>query len=253
MALPGITDETVLAAQSGDADAMWTVVAAHDPILWQIIHQVAPGASKDDADDLLQEGRAELITRLRRYDSTTSAAQLQTYAYPYVRRAIVDARIRATVGLTIEPSAVIRVRKALVDYEGNQEAAFLAVQARHGMERTTFTAVVDSLRDAVRWDAPHGSDTREGGANQSFADVIPDTSTSFTDTAERASLAAHLLSVIAPRQSYALAAFHGVGMMQTPDEDVAAHLQTAKSRVRMLRHDGARSARSYADRCGIAA
>lgn len=252
MALPGITDETILAAQGGDADAMWTVVAAHDPILWQIIHQVAPRASKDDADDLLQEGRAELITRLRRYDSTTSAAQLQTYAYPYVRRAIVDARVRATVGLTVEPSAVIRVRKALADYEGNQEAAFLAVQARHGMERTTFTAVVEALAPMERLDQPINH-TSGDGSNQTLADRIPDESASFTETAERASLASHLLSVIAPRQSYALAAFHGVGMMQTPDEDVAAHLQTAKSRVRMLRHDGARSARSYADRCGIAA
>lgn len=254
MALPAVTDELIAAAQCGDSDAMWTVVSAHDPIIKRLIRQTAPSASTDDADDLLQEGRAELISRIRSYDSAGTSAQLQTYAYTHVRRAIAEAHMRATTGLTVEPSALLRVRKALADYDGNREAAFLAVSARHGMERETFTAVMDIMTMlTVSFESSEGRSGERRVSALTLAEVITDPAADFTATTDRAALAHHLLSVVAPRQSYALAAFHGVGMMQTPDEDVAAHLQTPKHRVRQLRGDGVRSARSYADRCGIAA
>lgn len=254
-----VTDEDITAAQAGDADAMWRVVSAHDSVIRGVIRRAAPGATAEQAEDLLQEGRAVLITHVRSYDSSQSATQLHTYAHQAMSRVITEEWIRMTTGLTVDPSTIRRVRKALADWEGNREAALLSLHARYGIERGTALAAMEASAPMEWLDAPvtaarSSSTASDGlGCGYSLAESLSDTSADFTEPAERRALAHHLLKQVAPRQSYALAAFHGVGMMSAPDADVAAHLETPAHRVRQLRRDGALSARRYADRNGLAA
>lgn len=246
-----VTDEDVLSAQSGDADAMWRVVSAHDNLLRGMARHVAPAATSNQVDDLLQEGRAALIARIRSYDSSQSAAQLQTYAHSTVRRAIAEEWIRMSTGLSVDPTTIIRVRQALAQYEGNREAAILSLYARYGIDRGAAFAALEALVGMESLDTPYKS--YGSGDNETIGDRIPDPAGDFTETADRRDLAHHLLKQVAPRQSYALAAYHGVGMSPVPDADVAAHLETPAHRVRQLRSDGARNARDYAEQHAIAA
>jgi RNA polymerase sigma factor (sigma-70 family) len=250
MALPGVTTALVAAAQAGDADAMWQLVSAHDPIIRRIIQQVAPGLTADRAEDLLQEGRAELIHRIRQYDPSASAAQLQTYAYPHIRRVIAGANTASGMAVTADPTVIMRVRRALADYDGNPELALLALQARHGgrFTRETMVAAMEACRDSASWDAPIGS----GDEGLTIADVTAGPGF-VTDPAERRSLARYLLTVMTPRQSYAMAAHHGVGMQPATDSEVADHLRMKRVGVRQLRSAGAERARKHSYDSGIAA
>ncbi|MFF4478731.1 sigma-70 family RNA polymerase sigma factor [Streptomyces sp. NPDC001520] len=247
-----VTDELILAAQAGDSDAMWQIVSAHDSLIHGIVRAVAPGAKREAAEDLIQEGRAVLVQRIREYDSTSSAAKLHSYAYPTIRRAVAEAWVRMATGLTIDAGTALRVKRALVDYDGNREAAYLAMHARFGTSREVFMATVDAL-GGVEWlDAPVGRDDGDSQA-LTLADTIADPTADVTDPTERRELARWLLNQIATRQSYALRSFYGIEMERTPDADVAAHLRTTPAAVRRLRTNGVRSAQSVAQRHSLAA
>jgi RNA polymerase primary sigma factor len=56
-----IAQEQITAAQAGDSTAMWEIVEAFDGMFRGMIRSVAPTASREDAEDLLQEARAVLI------------------------------------------------------------------------------------------------------------------------------------------------------------------------------------------------
>lgn len=243
-----VTDEMISAAQAGDDAAMWDVVTAHNGMIHGIIRSVAPGAKREDAEDLLQEARAVLVERIRSYDSTSSAAQLHTFAYAAVRRAVAEEWVRMTTGLTVDAGTALRVKRALFEFDGNTEAAYLMLHARYDTSRAVFLATLDALR-AVEWlDAPQG----EAGA-LTLAETIADPTVSVSDTVERRDLAHHLLDNMAVRRSYALRSFYGITMDKMDDESVAAHLQVKRGAVRLLRLRGIESAAEYASRHGIAA
>lgn len=246
-----VTDEMIHAAQAGDSDAMWQVISAHDSLVHGIVRSVAPGAKRDDMDDLIQEARAVLVQRIRSYDSTSSAARLHSYAYPTIRRAVAEAWVRMTTGLAIDAGTALRVKRALVDYDGNREAAYLSMHARYGTSREAFLATVDALADVEWLDAPIGGDGDSD--NLSLADIVADPTADVSDVTERRELARWLLNQIANRQSYALRSFYGIGMEKAPDADVAAHLRTTPAAVRQLRTKGVRSAQTVAQRHSLAA
>ena len=119
-----VTDEQIHAAQAGDNEAMWEIVQAVDPMLKGMIRTVAPGASAEDAEDHLQEARAVLIQHVRDYDSSSSAAQLTSFVYRAARRAIAEADVMSKTPLSIDPTAAIRVRRALWECGGAVEQAW---------------------------------------------------------------------------------------------------------------------------------
>ncbi|GAA0641628.1 hypothetical protein GCM10009548_02330 [Streptomyces malaysiensis subsp. malaysiensis] len=247
-----VSDEMIHAAQAGDSDAMWQIISAHDSLIHGIVRAVAPGAKRDDVEDLVQEARAVLVQRVRAYDSTSSAAKLHSYAYPTIRRAVAESWVRMTTGLSIDAGTALRVRRALADYDGNREAAYLSMHARFGTSREAFMATVDAL-SGVEWlDAPVGRDDGDSHA-MTLAETIADPTAEITDPTERRELALWLLDQIANRQSYALRSFYGIGMEKAPDADVAAHLRTTPAAVRQLRTKGVRSAQTVAQRHSLAA
>ncbi|MFE5159101.1 sigma-70 family RNA polymerase sigma factor [Streptomyces sp. NPDC056697] len=247
-----VTDELIHAAQAGDSDALWQVISAHDSLIHGIVRAVAAGAKREDAEDLIQEARAVLVQRIREYDSTSSAAKLHSYAYPTIRRAVAEAWVRMTTGLSIDAGTALRVKRALVDYDGNREAAYLSMHARFGTSREAFMATVDALGDVECLDAPiKGGSTDED--RPTLAETIADPTADVTDPTERRELARWLLAQIATRQSYALRSFYGIEMERTPDADVAAHLRTTPAAVRQLRTKGVRSAQTVAQRHSLAA
>lgn len=248
MATQTISDELIHAAQNADNDAMWEIVSASESLMKSLVRSVAPGAGREDADDLLQEARAALVERIRSYDSTSSAASLHSYAYSHIRRALAEAWISMSTGLTVEPSAMLRVKQELAHHAGDVEKAALAVNARHGMSRNTFFAVMEAMQAPGALDAPIGD---EDGVT--LAETIADPDAVMTEPLERRDLARHLLDNIAVRQAYTLRSHYGITMTRADDEDVAAHLRVTKARVRTLRRDGVKSARAYAALHDIAA
>jgi RNA polymerase primary sigma factor len=251
-----VTDEMISAAQDGDSDAMWDVISASDSTLRGIVRSAAPGARGEDAEDLLQEARAALVQRVRDYDSSASSAALMTFAYRGIRRTVAEEWVRMSTGLTIDAGTALRVKRALVDFDGNREAAYLSMHAKYGTSREVFMGTLEALADVECLDSPRKEHTHSGyreATNVSLAETIPDTSSDFTDTHERRDLARWLMTQISPRQSYALRAFYGVGMLKSEDDEVAAHLQTQRTAVRRLRSTGVQNARNVADRHAIAA
>lgn len=246
-----VTDELIRAAQGGDTGAMWEIVEAHESVLTGIVRSVAPTAEREAAEDLMQEARVALIQHIRSYETGSSAAQLHTYAYRACRRAVAEEWVRMTVGLTIDATAVIRVRQALAAVEGDIEGAWMIVATADGhrrMTRESFTAVLDAIRGPESLDAAVGD---EDGVT--LADTIPDPEADFASVADRRNLAHWLLTQIRPTHAYALRAFYGIGMERIPDEEVCAEMGIQRRAVSTLRSRGVNRARQVAASFDVAA
>ncbi|MER5501328.1 sigma-70 family RNA polymerase sigma factor [Streptomyces sp. NPDC002561] len=253
-----VTTEQIRAAQAGDQAAMWEIVTAYEPIMGRIIRGVAPGATRDQRDDLIQEARAVLLQHIHSYDSDSSAASLATYAYTAIRRAVAEEWLGASTTVSVDRSAALRVRRALWDTEGDVEGAWMIVSSdvdpRRRMSREAFVSVCEALADATSFDAP--VDVRHGSGidgHVTLADTIPDTSADFTSVTERRDLARWLMTQIPQRQSLALRAFYGVGMMQQPEAETAAEMGTTRKNLEVLRSRGKKTARIVADAHAISA
>ncbi|MGW1828876.1 sigma factor [Streptomyces tubercidicus] len=245
-----VTDEQIREAQSGNETAMWDIVSAHDPMVKSIIQSVAPSAGREDREDMLQDGRAVLIEHIRRYDRTVNAASLTTFAYRAVRHAIAEAWLTSSSGMTIEVSAVLRVRSALAAAEGDVEAAWAELHGSSSLTRETFMAALDALSSPESLDAPMlaspKSVAQDGAGFASLRDTIADPTADITSPTERRDLARWLVTQIAPRQSYALRAYYGIQMTAVPDAEAAGHLQTTAANVRVLRKRGVDAAKTVA-------
>jgi RNA polymerase primary sigma factor len=255
-----VTDEQIHAAQAGDGDAMWEIVQEFDGMFTGMIRSVASTATKDHAEDLLQEARAVLIQHVRDYDTEASSASLTSYVFQAARRRIQEEHIKATTHLTVDPTAVLRVRRALWHADGNADKAWESLStcssAAGRMERERFMAVVEALAGTMSLDMPvddRANGSGNDGAVMTLADVIADPSSEISDPAERRDLARWLMTQIAQRQAFALRAFFGIGMSQQDDAQTCADLGVKPARLRVLRHDGVNSARRVASIHGIAA
>jgi RNA polymerase primary sigma factor len=250
-----VTDEQIKAAQAGDNDAMWEIVQAFDPMLLGMIRSVARKASAEDVEDLLQEARAVLIQHIRDYNSDASSAKLTSFVFQAARRRIQEEHVRATTSLTVDPTAVLRIRRALWQADGDVEGAWLIVSTcsnvKSRMERERFVAVVETLTDVERFD-----DLVQGGEDGdglTLAEVVADTSLEGADAVERRDLARWLMTQIPQRQALALRAFYGVGMTKQDDPQTCADMGVNGVALRRLRSRGVVSARTVAEVHDIAA
>ena len=256
MARVDVTDEQIKAAQAGDSAVTWEIVEAFDPMLTGMIRSVARGASAEDAEDLLQEARVILIQHIRDYDTDSSSAKLSSFVFQAVRRRIAEEYVSMTLALTVDPTAVLRVRRALWQADGDVEGAWLIVSScpnvKSRMERERFMSIVEALAETASLDAPAGgNDFDESGLT--LADVIEDPTASISDTTERINLARWLLTQIPQRQSFALRAFYGIQMTQQDDMQTCADMGVKPARLRALRHEGVNSARRVAVKYDIQA
>ncbi|MFC8583177.1 hypothetical protein ACFUGD_01165 [Streptomyces sp. NPDC057217] len=248
-----VTPELIANAQGGDSDAMWTIVSAFEGLLLSAVRSMAPKATDDDRDDLLQEARAALIQYVRAYKTGSSSAALHTFAHHGVRRAVAEEWARMSTGLTMDPTTVIRVKRALWQADGDVDRAWALLSAatdpRDRMSRERFVAAVEALGDVMSLEAPAAG----GDQDTNLADTIPDPTADFTDSTVRRDLARFLLREIPKRQSLALRAFHGIGMTRMTDADTALDMQVTPVSVRTFRTKGIASCRSVAAAHGIAA
>jgi RNA polymerase primary sigma factor len=253
-----VTDEQISAAQAGDGDAMWQIVQAFDPMFSGMIRSIATHASAEDAEDLLQEARAVLIQHVRDYRTGASSASLTSFVYQAARRRIQEEHVKSTTHLSVDPTAVLRVRRALWQADGDVEGAWLIVSTcpneKSRMERERFMAVVEALADVERLDAPAtGSDGSMGEPALTLSDVIADPTAEISDPAERRDLAHWLMTQIPQRQAFALRAFYGVGMTRQEDPQTCADMGINGAALRRLRSRGVASARTVADVHSVAA
>lgn len=250
-----ITDEQIKAAQAGDSLVMWEIVQAFDPMFTGMIRSVAKSASAEDAEDLLQEARAVLLQHIRDYDSDASSAKLTSFVFQAARRRIQEEHVRATTALSVDPTTVLRVRRALWQADGDVEGAWMIVSTcsnvKSRMERERFMATVEALAGTESLDRP--ADNSDEGDGLTLADVIADPSADISDPTERRDLARWLMTQIPQRQSLALRAFFGVGMTQQPEAETCADLSVKPAALRKLRSRGLSSALTVADAHGIAA
>ncbi|MEU1037645.1 sigma factor [Streptomyces sp. NPDC005907] len=245
-----ITDEQIQAAQSGDSDSMWEIVEAFDPMLKSVIRSAAPGAGSDDVEDLLQEARAVLIQHIRDYDSSSSSAQLSSFVYRAVRRAVAEEHVSMSTALTVDPTTVLRIRRALWEADGDVDKAWRAVSTspnpKSRIERERFMATLEAIGEVESLDSPVNGGDGSGEASATLAETIPDPDSQVTGSTERRDLARWLMAQIPARQSLALRAFYGVGMTQLPEAQTCADLGVKPAALRRLRSAGLVSARKAA-------
>ncbi|MFB7823826.1 hypothetical protein [Streptomyces hydrogenans] len=257
MARIEVTDEVIAAAQGGDRDAVWQIVCAYGGVLEAAVRTVAPAATADQFDDLLQEARCTLLQHIKAFDASSSSAQLATFAHRAIRRAVATEWVRMATGLTIEPSAALDVRRAMAQTEGDVEGAWMILGShadpRRRMSRETFMALLEALSETVSLDSTPGNARGEGSTAEpaSLAETIPDPDGDFTDPTERRDLARYLLDSIGKRQSLALRAFYGIGMTATDDHETALDMQTTPAIVRSHRRHGITSCRRVASAAGF--
>ncbi|MGW6855848.1 sigma factor [Streptomyces xanthophaeus] len=241
--------ETVREAQAGSETAMWDVVSAYDGVLMGIVRSVARKASPADLEDLHQEARMALIMRVRDYDCDASAT-LGTFVYAGIRRAVTEEWIRMSTAHTVDPTAVIRVRRALATTEGDVEGAWLllAVSAdpRKVMSRETFVGVLEALCGVESLDQSVGNGRGNPGCEATLADTIPDPIDAENDY-DRRDIVRWLMTQIPPRQAFALKAFYGIGTEQLPDPAAADVLGVKPGALRRLRDAAGHSTRRVAD------
>lgn len=252
-------DVLIDSAKAGDPEAMWEIIHQHEPMLRSIVDIVASGnASRDDREDLLQEARCVLIERVMSFD-TDGAAELRTVAYRRVYGKVAEAWASMRPGLTVEPQAEVRVRRALAQADGDRDTAFALTNEGKALKqimlRSTFDAVAEALYGAVSLDAPSRAAGDDDGEGSSIGEQIPDTANERQAVSHEAREQARwILDNIAERQALALRGFYGIGMPQTEDAQMAAMLgHVTLARVRTLRADGIRSARTLCSAHGLAA
>ncbi|WP_425837453.1 RNA polymerase sigma factor [Streptomyces fractus] len=256
-----INDAQILAAQAGDADAMWAVVMGCDAMLRGIVRSVAPNACREDAEDYLQEARAVVIERVRDYESGASAASLTSYLYRAARRAVQEAHIDATCAVSVPASLAIKVRHLLWQHAGDADKVWEELEkepvATQRVSRESFLAVLDALAESVSFDTPvsqgAGRAAGEGREPLTLADVTPDTSSEITVPSERRDLARWLLTQISHRQALSLRAFYGIGMTRQDDTETCADMGIKATALRQLRFQGTKRARNVADVHGLVA
>jgi RNA polymerase primary sigma factor len=245
-----VTDAQILSAQGGDEMAMWDVISAFEPMMRTIIRSAAPAADADKAEDLLQEARIALLQHIREYSTEGTAAALSSFAYRGIHRAVAEEWIRMSSPFKVDPTSVIRVRRALWEASGDVEEAWLIVsadaQAKRQMSREVFVSIREALMDVSSLEAPLASS--ETGVT--LGDTIPDETSGFTDSTERRDLARWLLTQIPQRQAYALRAFYGINALKQTDEQTSDELGLSAAKncaaLRTTRRNGVRSARNVA-------
>jgi RNA polymerase primary sigma factor len=251
-----INADQIRAAQGGDSDAMWRIVMGLDATLRGIVRSVAPTASREDAEDYLQEARVVLIQRIRDFDSDASSAALMTYVYQAARRAVTEAHISNSCPVSVPASAAIVVRHLLWRHGGDAEKVWAELEeqrsATHRISREMFVSVIEALAEVTSLDAPTGGEDADG-SGLTLSDVLPDPLSEATDSIERRDLARWLMTQIPHRQAYALRAFYGVGMTKQEEPQTCDDLTVKPAALRQLRSKGIKSARTVADIHGLTA
>ncbi|MFF3312519.1 helix-turn-helix domain-containing protein [Streptomyces sp. NPDC002952] len=244
-----VTDEQISAAQAGDEMAMWEIVKAFDPMMTSIIRSAVAQARGEDVEDLLQEARMVLIQRVHDYDSDSSAASLSSFVYREVRRTVQEAHVSMTTPVTISPTVVLRVRRALWAAAGNVEEAWAALAAepvKDRMSRERFMGALEAMVSTDSFDASVGGEDGDG-TSLTLADIVADPRTSLANSVERQDYARWLLTQINARHAYALRAYFGINMTALPDAEAAIYLGCKPGTVRTLRTAGYASARRVSD------
>jgi RNA polymerase primary sigma factor len=252
-----ITAEQIRAAQAGDSDAMWQIVMGCDAMLRGIVRSVAPSASREAAEDYLQEARAVLIQHVRDYQSGSSSAQLTSYVYRAARRAVAEAHIADSCSVSVPATATIVVRHLLWRHAGDVAKVWAELEEETNptrkISRETFVAIVEALAGADNLDAPLGSSRGGDSDSLTLADVIADPAAEVSAPMERTDLARWLMTQIPQRQSLALRAFYGVGMTKQDERETCTDLAVKPAALRKLRSNGINSARRVADAHDLAA
>ncbi|MFB7919359.1 sigma factor [Streptomyces sp. NPDC056061] len=260
MSRPDITEDQIRRAQAGDTDAMMDVLTACEPTIRSIVRLVAPAASADTQEDLLQDARVALMEKLRDY-SSDGGAHLTSYAYTSVRRAVAESYTKMSSSLDVEPQVALQVKRALWAAGGDVDGAWKIVSSspdpRRRVSREAFVMIHEALMDVLPLDKPVGAPGRDS-TEMTLADAIPDTAADDGFSAvHRRDAARQILADLAPRQSYALRAFYGIGMMKLADEQTSDELGLSSRKkceaLRQLRTRGVKRARVVADALGIAA
>lgn len=253
MAGTRVTDDVIRAAQSGDQDAMWTILSAYEPQLRAVVRSVAPNADQSHAEDLLQEARVALIQHVHNYDTSADGAQLSTFAHRGVRRVVAEEWMRMSSAHSVDPTAMLRVRRALLEHDWDREDAWTALVTTstpdNFISRERFLLCCEALRPVMCLDAPD-PDSRDGSSF--LRDAIPDPE-HCVSAWEKRELARWLLERLAPRQSLALRLFYGIGMQRQSDADAAQTLQVTPNTLRQLRQRGVARAREIAEHYRCAA
>ncbi|OKI19267.1 helix-turn-helix domain-containing protein [Streptomyces sp. CB03911] len=244
-------DPTVIAAAQGrDSDAVWQVVSAFEPMIVGIIDVATKGtASREEREDLMQEGRAALIQRIFSFDME-SPASLVTHAYKPILEAVRTAIVSMRPGLSTAPSVELRVRRALAASAGDVETAWQLVNegrtAQYRMARDTFDSVLHAMLPADRLDAPLDLGSESGAAT--LADTLVSADGMADDYARREYARAEVavaLAGILPRRALVLRGSYGVGMRKMEDGELGAHLgNVSEGRIRGIRREGLAQARS---------
>lgn len=252
-----INAEQIRAAQAGDSDAMWQIVVGLDATLRGIVRSAAPHASREDAEDYLQEARAVLIQHVRDYKSEASSAQLMTYVYRAARRAVAEAHISAACPVTVPATATIVVRHLLWRHGGDVEKVWAELEeetrATQKISREMFVAILEALAEATSLDAPVVESGKFDVESLTLAEVVADPTSEVTDPVERRDFARWLMTQIPYRQSLALRAFYGVCMTRQEEQETCADMGIKPAALRKLRSNGATSARKVADAHGLVA
>ncbi len=256
MSRESINADQIRAAQGGDSEAMWQIVMGLDATLRGIVRSVAPNASREDAEDYLQEARVVLIQRIKDFDSDASSAALMTYVYQAARRAVAEAHISNSCPVTVPASAAIVVRHLLWRHGGDAEKVWAELEGErsrtHKISREMFVALIEALTEAASLDTPTGGQDADG-SGLTLSDVLPDTSTNASDSVERRDLARWIMTQIPQRQAYALRAFYGVGMTKQEEPETCDDLAVKPAALRKLRSRGLDSSRAVVVAHGVAA
>ncbi|MEO3974418.1 sigma-70 family RNA polymerase sigma factor [Streptomyces sp. CAU 1734] len=245
-----ITQVAISAAQGGDQDAMMAVLDHCESTIRSIVYDVTRVASRGPAaEDLIQDARIAVMELLRGYDADAGTS-LITFIYRAVRRVVAEGWATEQSSFTIPPGMVIEVRRALATWDGDVESAREDLETNssrtHRVSRESFTAALDAMTSAVSLQAT-------AGESLTVEETIADPEHAYTQRADRKALARRLLSEIPARQAYALRAFYGIGMMQTPDHQTATEMGISLASLRQLRHRGVQNCRAAASTLGLAA
>lgn len=245
----GYTDfsaETVTAAMGGDPTAVCEIVTALEGTIWSVVRREAPTAGYHQIEDLVQEGRACIVERLRSYDAERPDPELLVTVLQYhLRKVVSEEAARASSVLSVEPSAVKRVRAALAESQGDVRGAWVIVSdadRKHAMSRETFVSVLEAMAEAGTLDVPLGGGHDDGDA-LCLVDVIADVAPDFADRQSNQQLVAWILRQLSLRENLALRAYYGIGMQKTEDVDQAAQMGISSANLRQLRTRGIKHAR----------
>ena len=228
-----ISNETVLAARSGDQSAARLVVQGMEAQSIKLVNKICGHYHRDDG---MAEALMAVWEAVRTFDPENTAT-FSTYAHSKIRLALLAFVSTNTPGPTVPERSVKRYNSHMDAANGDPIAALRALDASTSARTQTGSPAAFTAAHMALTDPKHiGTMIADSGDGEPMQTDIRDTNTDVAETATDNVIVSQMLDGCTDRERAILERTYGInGQPEQKDADIAAALGISRPRVVTIR------------------